>query len=401
MRPEYCGGRPLLPASLDVGPELRLLQVQVLTRHGARTPAAPCDEWLPDAASIEWQCEDSYLTESLDSLSFKRRFGEGKLKGNCETGQLLPEGKEQHLELGRRLAQRYGEFAKCDEIFARSSDLSRTRLSVEALLSGYLGNAQCEIDLNVVDFETDWIYPNPLECRDLASTKIPYVTRLDTELDATFQKWNYGTDMAGSHLLDCVMTAVCDNRTESHFPPSFDPELADRLVAQSEELEYRKLRHDNYSKMASAPVLKHIRSMLANRGIKFAAWSAHDTSVMPLKVALGVDNGKWAPYADATIIELWTTSQGEEEYVRLVANGEPQFMSGCSRQIFCPLSLFLESTEWALNDYCGETSDDKSLLFTLQTNTYQPRAAVHQMTALVAATAGLLVGFLVGRKRRK
>ena len=55
--PRYCG---TLGSGVDrlrpPGPGWTLTQVQVVARHGARTPVADCGPWLPGARGARWTC---------------------------------------------------------------------------------------------------------------------------------------------------------------------------------------------------------------------------------------------------------------------------------------------------------------------------------------------------------
>ena len=76
--------------------------------------------------------------------------------------------------------------------------------------------------------------------------------------------------------------------------------------------------------------------------LKFILYSAHDSTVTPLLLNLGVhDRNKWTPYATRVVIELWrdtTSSQDSIEplYFRLLVNGK----AVTSKMKFCGEALF-------------------------------------------------------------
>lgn len=76
--------------------------------------------------------------------------------------------------------------------------------------------------------------------------------------------------------------------------------------------------------------------------LKFILYSAHDSTVTPLLLNLGVhDRNKWTPYATRVVIELWrdtTSSQDSIEplYFRVLVNGK----AVTSKMKFCGEALF-------------------------------------------------------------
>ena len=76
--------------------------------------------------------------------------------------------------------------------------------------------------------------------------------------------------------------------------------------------------------------------------LKFILYSAHDSTVTPLLLNLGVhDRNKWTPYATRVVIELWrdtTSSQDfiEPLYFRVLVNGK----AVTSKMKFCGEALF-------------------------------------------------------------
>ena len=75
--------------------------------------------------------------------------------------------------------------------------------------------------------------------------------------------------------------------------------------------------------------------------LKFILYSAHDSTVTPLLLNLGVhDRNKWTPYATRVVIELWrdtTSSQDSIEplYFRVLVNGK----AVTSKMKFCGEAL--------------------------------------------------------------
>jgi hypothetical protein len=96
--------------------------------------------------------------------------------------------------------------------------------------------------------------------------------------------------------------------------------------------------------------------------LKFALWSAHDTSIMPFLAALLGDSWdrKWARYAALVSIEIYnSTVVGSDDMFRMVYNGEPLLFPGCTTTI-CDVSVLLGSMSFAQETMpdCAAESED-------------------------------------------
>eukprot|EP00808_Paulinella_micropora_P021887 g58738.t1 len=95
-----------------------VLQVQVLTRHGERTPAHP----VPVDGKQAWSA-------------------------GLGVGELTPRGFVQHVRLGQKLRRRYGASfvpgppaSSRQQIYVRTSDLDRCHLSAQGFLRGFFSH---------------------------------------------------------------------------------------------------------------------------------------------------------------------------------------------------------------------------------------------------------------------
>ena len=164
--------------------------------------------------------------------------------------------------------------------------------------------------------------------------------------------FSYGLDMAGGHLLDCTYASYCDGAAPGELT---DADVAD-LGAQADARETFKLEFDGraYARLAAAPLLGRLRRGLLEDGVSFSLQSAHDTSVMPLLVALGAGDGKWAPYASAVVLETWRKPSTGDAFVRAAYDGAPLVLDGCRGEALCALADFRAATAWADGDRdCG------------------------------------------------
>lgn len=142
------------PPSME---KLRLKQVHVIFRHGARTPLRLC----PGLSSTKWdkslldpnqdiQVPD-YQLKTIQSDQFvvespfdKDIYGSRVFPGGCHAGQLTQLGQAQCFNVGRRLRNRYLKGLKFipslydkNLVDLRTTNMKRTQLSLLYLISGF------------------------------------------------------------------------------------------------------------------------------------------------------------------------------------------------------------------------------------------------------------------------
>ena len=104
--------------------------------------------------------------------------------------------------------------------------------------------------------------------------------------------------------------------------------------------------HTAIADVATHPMLIQMAKRMIDKSrdktkLKFILYSAHDSTVTPLLLNLGVhDRNKWTPYATRVVIELWrdtTSSQDSIEplYFRVLVNGK----AVTSKMKFCGEAL--------------------------------------------------------------
>ncbi|KAM9020000.1 lysophosphatidic acid phosphatase type 6 isoform 2-T2 [Ara ararauna] len=79
----------------------------------------------------------------------------------------------------------------------------------------------------------------------------------------------------------------------------------------------------------------------AEKARKLILYASHDTTLIPLMVALGTFDRKWPPYAADVTLELYQHQQSKEWFVRMSYHGEERVVKGC-RAGLCPLQEFLQ-----------------------------------------------------------
>uniref|UniRef100_A0A8C9LZI3 acid phosphatase n=1 Tax=Piliocolobus tephrosceles TaxID=591936 RepID=A0A8C9LZI3_9PRIM len=305
----------LLFSWLDPGVLAKELKfVTLVFRHGDRSPI------------------DTFPTDPIKESSWPQGFG-----------QLTQLGMKQHYELGEYIRKRYRTFLnesyKHEQVYVRSTDVDRTLMSAMTNLAALFPPEGVSI----------W---NP----NLLWQPIPVHTvpiSEDQDFIATLGKLSgfHGKDLFGiwSKIYDPLYCESVHNFTL----PSWATEEAMTKLRELSELSLLSLYGIHKQKEKSrlqggvlvSEILNHMKRATQRPSYKkLIMYSAHDTTVSGLQVALDVYNGLLPPYAACHLMELYF-EKGEyfvEMYYRNETQHEPYPLTlpGCSPS--CPLERFAE-----------------------------------------------------------
>ncbi|XP_068122290.1 lysophosphatidic acid phosphatase type 6 [Hyperolius riggenbachi] len=377
---------PAHPSSVGRDYELKL--VQVVFRHGARTPLKPIPhneqvEWSPTLLDAPEHTQFDYVVTDLvggprPPAPFEDRYRSHKLKGGTFPGQLTTVGMQQMFRLGTRLRKAYMEerqflspVFKPSEVYVRSTNIVRNLESARCLLAGLYQQKQ-EGPVTIVTGEAsgEILYPNYQGCKGLKSITSGRMA------DATSQ---LGMD---DDLKKLQQDLNIDNTKEVDFFLLLDNLLAEQVHGFPFSLKYKKHLQKTEQqainivsyimgpnrdvlKMMVGPFLYTLQNNMLDvaRGAptdvssrKLILYASHDVTIIPLLMALGIFDEKWPPYASDLTLELYQHQKSKQWYGRLCYNGEEQVMRGC-RSALCPLEDFLD----ALGNYAVTPQDHAAL----------------------------------------
>ncbi len=388
--------------SLSIDDDVDMLQIQVLVRHGARTPVT-CNCW--ENYNYTWDCSSTFLVHPSDKMNvfsnepidlFRIKYGDGGLgtdtilNGTCKWGQLIHEGYDQMRQNGEILRHAYVyEGGGCllksnkvedmenkyDDLWLASDDMFRTVMSGQVLTktlfdtTGGSGRG-----VNILEWHTggdakiDHMFdyhggcPRAEELIDEWRNSKRYKAKISSEdtkilKDKVIKEWRVNkevwekdpADVVWNHYFDCIMSTVCTGR---ELPHATGPDTASEIVDLATWLSVDRLFYlsGQIVKVNFAPLFTRIRnfaSMLSpehgqsDRVPKFALFSTHDTSLMAFLSVLAPEewDRKWTPYASMVVIEVMRISGNI--YFRAIYNGKVLKPALCKKDI-CPISV-LES----------------------------------------------------------
>lgn len=367
---DFCGsavGDPdSVPAPRD---DSSLVLVQLLVRHGARSPKQCWDTydgwWECDVCPIDIADEtgENVITSPGRLHRINYIPGRNVVPGNCPQSNLLPEGWSQLQDLGSVFRELYidklsflSDTANQDELFVRHDINYRTLQSAEAFMSGLYpytsGYTTTEIfNFWSMDYNTEDLMPNSKVCPiisdftdDAEATELwkaheiaitdPLQLKIDEALNTS--------DVDLDTVFDCSMSSYCHGVA---LPATLTDDLLEELYEDRSWCEAADISYPNitYNARLSMGFLlndwyDHITNKLNNgTGAIFELYSAHDSSIMSILNGLGVWDQVWPAFGSYLLLE--TSLYNGDAYLRLVYNGVELSMRTCP-DVYCPLQYF-------------------------------------------------------------
>lgn len=385
----YCGVAPGVqfdrkPSTSAAG---QLSQVVMVMRHGDRSswgwyqdPAAPRGRlscWPGDAAA--WQCDDATHNEFVGTAStrfvaapwlYRRVYiaNRNVQAGTCAQGVLSHRGILQQITNGHNIRAAYVDGAgllpdnwesEPDAFYLRTTNVPRTIQSAQSMFYGIYGNATKSgstnrvpvIDMHTMDETTDNMTPNPNIC--------PGSARLGTAASnsAAFQAFesqilnplvadvalaigypNLTSDNMAD-LLDCARAHLCHGKP---LHPALTTSLLERMaaaVAFSYQYAFTYPTWRDGARVNIGTLFQDIEdAMLTNRS--FSLFSGHDTTILPMLMALNVTSVLWPPYAATLVFEVYRDGGSAPTGVALKYLGQPLPIPGCAGGSTCTWAEF-------------------------------------------------------------
>lgn len=354
---------------------LELKMVQVVFRHGARSPLKPLPqedqvEWKPQLLEVPPQTQLDYTVTNLAGgpkphSPFDSQYHETTLKGGMFAGQLTKVGMEQMFALGERLRKNYVEdipFLSPNfnplEVFIRSTNIYRNLESTRCLLAGlFQRQKEGPIVIHTDEASSEVLYPNYQYCWNLRKRTRGrrQAASLQPGISEDLKKVKEAMGIASSDEVDFLV--LLDNMAaeQVHNLPScptlkrFAWMIEQRAVdtamyiLQWEDREGLQMAVGPFLHILESNLLKAVDPATPpSKTRKLYLYAAHDVTLMPLLMTLGIFDHKWPPFAVDLTVELYQHRESKEWFVQLYYRGKEQVPKGCSGRL-CPLDQFLNT----------------------------------------------------------
>lgn len=349
-----------------------LEMVQVLIRHGDRTPAM----FIPNMDNGNYDYDCTFRTKNQDHRQVFEEYTEATRrmttrefqKGSrsfhnllpsgqtCQIGQLTQRGFLQHFALGKHLRTAYGSLINTDikssNLHVRSTRRTRCLQSAAAFLSGLLTKDTILKEGVTINVTSDiWFQEDDngirYKCPSLKNRWNEYKQGRKyiagaEKIEPIMQQFSGLLRVPRASLptiiflTDTIYTRLCYN-----YPLPCGPG-----GCVSEQMAAKAMNHaiwafaENYTGIADVathPMLIQIAKRMVNKSqhkssLKFVLYSGHDSTVTPLLINLGVnDRTRWTPYATRVVFELWRDTLVDSSkqpdsldnfYFRVLVNGK-------------------------------------------------------------------------------
>ncbi|XP_029424444.1 lysosomal acid phosphatase isoform X2 [Nannospalax galili] len=266
-------------------------------------------------------------------------------------------------------------FGQLTKIYVRSTDFDRTLMSAEANLAGLFPPNEMQSFNPNISWQPIPVHTVPITEDRLLKFPLGPCPRYEQLQNETRQTAEYqNKTIQNAQFLDMVAnetgltdltletvwnvydTLFCEQTHGLSLPSWASPQTVQHL-SQLKDFSFRFLFgiHEQAQKarlqggVLLAQILKNLTLMATSSQFpKLLVYSAHDTTLVALQMALDVYNGKQAPYASCHMFELYQEDDGNfsvEMYFRNSSEKAPWplILPGCPHR--CPLQDFLRLTE--------------------------------------------------------
>ncbi|XP_076857723.1 lysophosphatidic acid phosphatase type 6 isoform X2 [Brachyhypopomus gauderio] len=366
--------------------ELKL--VQVLFRHGARTPLKCIPDileakWVPDLLEVPDHTKIDYVVTDLNggprpSSPVEESYRANALTGGTFPGQLTTLGMQQLYDLGLRLRRQYiqdVEFLNPSfshkEVYIRSTNIVRTIESAKCLVAGLFQQQQTDtVPIYTDKAEREILYPNFHGCKLLKllsgyrwaqSATLPNIVSDLQSIQAELG--------VGPHRhLDFILIRDDMVARETHGLPypvvlkNWKPVVEQRAVDMICHI-YEPSNRRNLQ-LCVGPVFHTLLTNMETKvhgtatdiDRKLFLYSVHDTTLMPCLMALGVFDMRWPPYAADITLELYWHRRLEQHYVKVSYIGQvgvfTQILAPYTRRLTGPAFIRPGPSESVLLSLC-------------------------------------------------
>ena len=325
-----------------------LIQLQVLIRHGARTPGK---NHFPQYDLGEWHCdEDDAIAPRYNPApvvhprNYREHFDRRIMywKPSCRQEDLTLQGMNQHKELGQAFKKHYTQDVKFldehitpENTFIRATENDRTVKSAVSFIQGmYPPQSPNEVIQMVTDTDAAGIlHPEDKWCKELEGQEdyffnLPEVQAKYEEFrqkyEDLFKQHNLTLSVKNAKKYSSFLTIVrCSNHT---LPDWVTEEVSDDFMKYLAFYNYGKNNNEKYRGVASSPLFREMFRIADDKismqnNYKFVLLSSHDGALTAFLTTFGFTEEYGPAVRTHIVLELW--ERDGQVFARIVMNGKP------------------------------------------------------------------------------
>lgn len=381
----HCEDSATKTKDTDAESKLKLKQVQLFFRHGARTPL----HTIPNVDEAKY--EENILLVQVPHTVFKFKdrdmnsggprpesrydnyYAKHILKGGSQVGALTQLGQEQMYMIGRELRKQYidklGFIDKQynpEQVHVRSTNIHRTIRTARCILAGMYGKKNLDSleEPPVIHIKAsiiDELLPRPSACKVLRQLNHAAMIHGGDHPDVIGDRLQLENALGippdhteGKKKLDFIQVRDDIRAREAHgFQiPSIVKPYVDMIEKNANLLMYfahcgqHEAERVLAMRLSSGPLLHMVMGTLddkQNNSPRFHIYSTHDSTLVALIASLGFYDEKWPPFGADVRFELYEDGK-KNKFVKVSYCGEEKIVRGCTSKL-CPMNEFKQAME--------------------------------------------------------
>lgn len=364
--------------------DLVLEHVHLVHRHGERTPlmfgphtstnwdlchrASLVRHVLPSNKQTVLEKMGSFFRrKDAEEMKFNVIFQSGRTE-NCAPAQLTDKGRKTLYKVGEWFRERYIEkmgFVSKElnepEFHLRSTNFQRTMESLQSLMQGMFKKYQGTINVHVRDLSVDNL-ATFTHCPKLKAMERTSKEKIQKEFDRkSAEIQGYFAKTYSPHFKKLNLYALYDLITSSRAHgfrefKSVPQPIMKTLEEFSLAIWFKHLNSEEGLAMNTGRLLweiaEQMREKIAGRDVKrkVSIFSAHDVTIYPLLMAMGMNDEKWPSFGANVIFELFRSRRTEKRYVQMRYEGKKVSIPKCQsfyddKKMLCAFEDFLRISE--------------------------------------------------------
>jgi len=288
-------------------------------------------------------------------------------------GQLTARGMRREYDLGRAMREEYvdryhllASTYTVGTLFIRSSDLDRTLMSAQCVLAGLYPHGTGPLDaddgkpalpdfaqpipVHTVDQDSEpYLFPDTPK-HDFGEIVKKYATAAwktkDAELRPDYERWSKLSGMKINGLEDLIgLGDALFIRQRYNVPPpaGFKAEEIATIIKTGHWIFTERYRPAETG-VGGLALLREMASKIKDAAdgktsLKYALYSAHDSTLAVEMSTLGDPQDEQPPYSSRINVELFDSPE-KGKIVKVKYNGAPSHVKGCAAD-YCTLEQFL------------------------------------------------------------